>query len=284
MRPLSARNPHVVRLDRLVRQRRVRVSEGAFVVDGPMLGSDALDAGITCTQVFLDADRRGDDADRVAARAAASGADVYELDGSTFGRVTDPVTPQGIAMVVVRPHHDATVLQGATLVVVLAEVQDPGNVGTLVRTAAAVGADAVIATTGTADVFAPKTVRSSAGAVLRMPILDQMAIDALPGSLSSAGIAGIASDVAAGTPHDELDLTMPVAIILGNEAHGVPGALRVSADRLAHIVMPGTTESLNVAMAGTVLCFEVLRQRRAQQGTGLDAVTPLTEGSPRHDR
>jgi TrmH family RNA methyltransferase len=152
------------------------------------------------------------------------------------------------------------------LTVVLVDVADPGNTGTLMRTAEAAGAVAVACCGSTADPFGPKAVRASAGSVLRLAVLADRDVAEILGALGAAGATrlGLATD--GPEPYDTVDLTGPVAIVLGSEAHGLPTGLAPGAglvDRLVSIPMAGRTESLNVATAGAIVCFEAARQRRA---------------------
>lgn len=263
LRPLSAHNPNVVRLGRLSSRRRARDEAGAFVVDGPVLVAEALDAGLFCPDVFVDPDRIDRSIDTLLQRATSGGATVHGLDAATLRRATDPVTPQAIAAIVERPIEDPSTLDRAATVLVLAEVADPGNAGTLVRGAVASGVDLVVTTRGTVDLFAPKTVRASAGTVMHVASLGLGTIDEVLPDLASAGLTTVVSVVDGGEPFDRVDLTGRRAIVVGNEAHGLPAEVVERADRVVSIPMVGRAESLNVAMAGTLLCFEVLRQRRA---------------------
>lgn len=272
LRTLKARNPHLVRLGRLSARRRARDDEGAFVVDGPVLVAEALDAGLVCTEVFVDPERVDAATDHLLVRAADAGAEVYGADAATLRRLTDPVTPQAVAAIVERPFEDPTSLARAGSVLVLAQVADPGNAGTLVRAAAASGVDLIVTTTGTVDLFAPKTVRASAGAVLHVPTLRLGPLAEVFGELADAGLRTIATVVEGGDPYDRVDLTDRIAFVLGNEARGLPPEIAALAASTVSIPMDGPIESLNVAMAGTLLCFEALRQRRANlESVGLDA-------------
>ncbi len=159
----------------------------------------------------------------------------------------------------------------------LAEVADPGNAGTLVRAAAAAGIEVVVATAGTVDLFAPKTVRASAGAVLHVPICATGAATETLGALAAAGLRTVVAVVDHGEPYDRVDLTARTAIVVGNEAHGLDRTLVAQADVAVRIPMAGPVESLNVAMAGTLLCFEVLRQRRIA-GTDPAGLGARTDG------
>lgn len=272
LRTLKARNPHLVRLGRLSARRRARDDEGAFVVDGPVLVAEALDAGLVCTEVFVDPERLDDPIRRLLDRAVEAGAEVFGADAATLRRLTDPVTPQAMAAIVERPFEDPTSLERALSVLVLAEVADPGNAGTLIRAAAASGVDLIVTTAGTVDLFAPKTVRASAGAVLHVPTLTLGPAAEVLGELADAGLCTIATVVDGGEPYDRVDLTGRIAIVLGNEAHGLDPEIAARAAGTVSIPMDGPIESLNVAMAGTLICFEALRQRRAHhEPVGLDA-------------
>jgi TrmH family RNA methyltransferase len=146
---------------------------------------------------------------------------------------------------------------------VLCDVADPGNVGTLVRAAAAAGAGAVVLAGGV-DPTNPKVVRASAGAVFGVDIVvaEVGAVETLA-RLRTAGYETLATVVEGATPYDGVDLTGPVAVVVGNEAHGLASEVVAVASRAVSIPMAGPTESLIVAMAGTVVCFEALRQRRS---------------------
>ena len=142
------------------------------------------------------------------------------------------------------------------IVLVLAGVSDPGNLGTLVRAADAVAADAVVVVGG-ADPWGPKAVRASAGSVLRVPIVQYGQLDDAVDALREAGVTVVGTDVTGGEPFDQGVLDRPVAIVMGSEPHGLDRD--VDLDAWAHIAMPGRTESLNVAMAGTLLLHEASR-------------------------
>lgn len=263
MRPLSARNPRVQRLARLARRREERDLQRAFVVEGPALVRAALDAGAPVREVFVDQDALGRPAvaDLLAVLPAAT--DVWSVPAKLLDRVGDAVTSQGAVAVVDRvdapwPSPDRT-----SFVVVLVEVSDPGNVGTLIRTAAAAGAGAVVVVGG-ADPTGPKVVRSSAGAVFGVDVVAGADPDEALHHLTSAGYRTLATDVHRGDAYDAVDLRGPVAVLLGNEARGLDPDLADRVHGRITIPMAGPTESLNVAMAGTVVCFEVLRQRRTR--------------------
>lgn len=261
---MGARHPSIQRLRRLSGRRAARLEEGAFVVDGPLLAREALGAGLRLLDVFV----VGDTAPDVVAEATRTGARVHVVSPEVLARATDTVTPQGMAAIAARP---AATLTGAIstatagpLSLVLVDVQDPGNAGTLLRAAEAAGAAAVLFCGASVDPWSPKCVRASAGALFHLPVVDGGEATTVLAQLAAQGARTVATVVRGGTPYDHLDLTGPVAVVVGSEAHGLPGPLVALVDERATIPMAGRAESLNVAMAGTLLCFESLRQRRSR--------------------
>jgi RNA methyltransferase, TrmH family len=266
---LGTRNSLIQDLRRLSRRRSSRSASGRFVVDGPMLVTAAIEAGVPLEAVFLDGSGAGP-AVAAADRAAAAAVPVHRVGPGVLASATDPVTTQGIAAVARRPA--ATMAEAlsagtgaAPLVLVLAGVADPGNAGTLLRSAEAAGATAVVAVAGTVDLFGPKTVRSSAGALFHVPVVDEVAPQDALSALRAAGLQVWGTAAGDGTPYDRADLTAPTAVVLGNEAHGVGPPWIDEVDRWLTIPMVGRAESLNVAMAGTLVCFEAARQRRCAE-------------------
>lgn len=257
----------MVRLGRLSHRRRDRDREGRFVVDGPTLLLDALAAGVAVEEVFVDPDAadRPDVAAAVAA-AEAAGARVAPVAGGLRGLV-DVATPHGVASVARTPEPPAGDPPGVALHLVLVGVSDPGNVGTLLRTAEASGATSVVLTDGSVDPWSPKVVRASAGSVLRVPVRQAGAPEVLL-ALGREGVRRVGTAGSGGVAPEEVDLTGPVALVLGSEAHGLPADSPV--DVWTTLPMQGAVESLNVAVAGAVLAYEVGRQRR---GNGLVAPT-----------
>jgi TrmH family RNA methyltransferase len=267
---LGARNPAVRQLRRLSRRRSSRLEAGAFVVDGPVLIAEALDAGAEIVEVFLDADADAGPVALLSERLRAAGVTVHRLTPGVLAGAVDAVTPQGIAAVIRRPAAPAVLVPaaghpGPPLVLVLAEVGDPGNAGTLLRSAEASGATALWATTGTVDLYAPKVVRAAAGSLFRVTVRDHVDPGEAVAVLRAGGVRVVGTAAQGGTPYDRVDLTGPCALVLGNEAHGLAPVWWDAVDDRVTIPMAGRAESLNVAMAGTLLCFEAARQRRCAE-------------------
>jgi TrmH family RNA methyltransferase len=234
------------------------VLEGAKVIDV------ALDAGVTLEAVFV---APGADGVRpLLQRALDAGVRVHELAPGVLEKVADTVTPQ--PLLAIAPMVDVALddIDELTFVVVCVDVRDPGNAGTVLRSAEAAGASAVVFCDGSVDVFNPKTVRASAGSLFHVRVVSGGAVDDVLGTLGARGLRRLGTVARGGDPYDEVDLTVPVAIVLGNEASGLPEGLPL--DGGITIPMAGSGESLNVGMACAVLSFEVARQRRHAGGAG----------------
>jgi len=251
--------------------RKGRRAAGEFLVEGPHAIESALAAGASVRELFLRHDAAADHAE-IAAAAAAQGAVVRLAGERVLDRLTDTVTPQGAVAVVGTPAAglDDVLAIGPRLVCVLPAVADPGNLGTIVRSADAAGADAVIVGEGSADVWSGKAVRASAGSVFHIPIVtDGAPLDVLP-RLRSAGITVIAATADGDDDLDVLvdrgELAAPTAWMFGNEAHGLPEDLRGAADRRVRIPIHGRAESLNLAAAAVLCLYASARGHRAVMG------------------
>ncbi len=230
------------------------------MIDGPTLLAEALDAGVSLAEVVAEPGCP----DQLLERAAAAGADVHRTREAELARVVDAVTPHGVAAVAHfadRSPRQAAAAAGP-LALVLVGVADPGNAGTLLRTAEAAGAGAVLFCDGSVDPYGPKCVRSSAGSVFRLSVVREGPSGSALDALAAGGIRTVATLARGAPPYDEVDLTGPLALVLGSEAHGLTPAVADAVDTAVTIPMEGRAESLNVGMAGTILCFEALRQRR----------------------
>lgn len=222
--------------------------------------SDALASGASVTDLFVR--DRGDDLGSLASRAEAQGAHVVEVDDRVLGALTETTTPQGVVARVEMPTYSLdAAISGATLVLVMDELRDPGNAGTLVRSAAGAEADAVIFSAASVDPFGPKTVRSAAGSLFRIPVVRDVQLDTAFAALAAAGLRVIATAARAQRAYDEIDLTVPAAIVVGNEARGVGGDVMEAVDDVVAIPLAEGAESLNAAVAGSIVLFEARRQR-----------------------
>ncbi|HZT64830.1 MAG TPA: RNA methyltransferase [Acidimicrobiales bacterium] len=237
------------------------MAERAFVAEGPKLLEEALVAGAAVESVYWSAGAPP----ALLEQAGEAGAQLYEVEAATIERVADSVSPQPVLSVVATVDRPLTALQSARLVVVLAGVADPGNAGTAVRAALAAGAEGVVFAGSTVDPYNPKTVRSTAGTLFRLPIVVSPDAPGVLHQLGEWGMRRLGAVSTGGLDYAERDLTQRTALVLGNEAHGLGAAVLAELDELVSIPMAGGVESLNVGVAAAVLCFEASRQARCRQ-------------------
>ncbi len=229
---------------------------------------EAFASGLAADFVIVPGDEHPDP--EIAELCESRGVRLFGLAPEAFASLSDARTPQPALAVVASPPLtvDDRFRRSEGMVLVLVDIADPGNVGTLLRTAEATGCFGVIVTSETADVLSPKVVRASAGSVLRVPV-GEVSLDALAGVLEQLGLATAATAMN-GTPYDEIDhdFSRPLALLLGNEAHGLAQNQLAAVDHILSIPMAGNVESLNVATAGAVLSFDHARRLRGRSPDG----------------
>lgn len=251
------------------------------MAEGAKLLDCALDSGAAVEAVYVGAGSLGASGVRKSVeRAMNNGARAFELAPGVLEKVADTVTPQPVLAVVRTPDATMEDLADAEFVVVCVDVRDPGNAGALVRSADASGAGGVVFCDGTVDPFNPKTVRASAGSVLHVPVVTDIESTQALAWLSAHGFALRGAVARGGKPHTGVDWSRRSALVLGNEASGLRDDVRARLDELVTVVMSGHAESLNVAIAGAVLCFEALRQRSLDT-PHVPVPVPATNGSRR---
>ena len=248
------------RLLRSLRQRKTREAEGLFLAEGVRVVEDLAGSALPI-RVAVAASTLGDTGRGRALLdlLATQGVAVHEADEWELAALADTQTPQGILAAAEIPRRGlADLALGADPVgvLVLDAVQDPGNFGTLARTAEALGAAGVVALPGTVDPWNPKSVRAAMGASFRLPVIPAE-WDALAPWLAERGFVTLAA-AAGGDPLPE-PRPVRAALVLGNEGAGVSEDTRARADRVVGIPLRGRAESLNVAAAGAILMYELLR-------------------------
>jgi TrmH family RNA methyltransferase len=255
----SVHNPKVQAIRKLQTQSRTRREEGKFVIEGVRLAEEALGSSWQVQEVWF-TDQLDERGKPVLDGFAARGVPVEQVAQPVMKAVSETETPQGI-LVVLRLQ-TLPIPQNPNFILVLDGVRDPGNLGTILRTAAAAGVQAVLLAPGCADAFAPKVIRSGMGAHFRLPILhpgweDIHRILKTPGRNLRVYLA----DSTGGSAYTQVDFKSPMALIVGGEAGGSGSDAALLADEKVHIPMPGGSESLNVGIAASILIFEVIRQR-----------------------
>jgi RNA methyltransferase, TrmH family len=267
----SAANPLIKRV-RLLDDRRHRRREGAFVVRGVQPVWQAVEAGADIEVLIVAPDLLREPAAGMVARQEASGVKVARLSGELFGRIADRDGPAGLAAIVRQRTARLADLAvtPSSVFVALHEVANPGNLGTIIRTADAAGAGGVILVGPCTDPFDPVAVKASMGAVFSVPIAVAESAGEFLAWCQQSGVAvavtsGAGSDSEPGT-FWEARLPAPLAILLGSEGSGLPDDLLAAGDLRLRIPMTGTAESLNLAVAAGILLYETWRRFRHESG------------------
>lgn len=258
----SWHNRHVAGALRL-KKRALRNRDSRFLVEGVQGVAEALRAPVDVHRVFVLGDQEhAAQLAEICALALARSIPVHPISPEVMARLTSTVTPQGV--VAVAGFVDVTlesVAQAGGFLPVLVEVRDPGNAGTIVRSADASGAAAVVVSSSSVDVYNPKAVRATAGSLFHVPIVREADVERVVGSLRRRHFRILAAVATGDESIYGTDLSGSVAVLLGNEARGL-GAPAVSlADSTVRVPIAGRAESLNLAAAATIIMFECARQR-----------------------
>jgi len=261
--PLGPRHHDVRRLRALLRDATTRAIERAFVLEGPRVVEGALERGARLEAIYLAGGATVGFAGIVRA-AGAAGIPLVHLKEGVIERVGTTRRPQPVLAVAAIRERALGDLPDDGTVVVTVDVSDPGNLGTIVRSAEASGAAGVVVTGGSSvDVHHPKVVRSSVGAIFGVPVVERSDPVAVLHTLGRRGRRRLGTRARDAEPYDQADLAQPCALVLGNEARGLDAELEHELDGAVTVPLVGHSESLNVAMAAAVLCFEAARQRRS---------------------
>jgi len=243
-------------------QGHARLSGGMVAIEGDHLLQEALRSGMVLKTVFVSERRE-------VPRIVPRGVEVLRLTDDVFASVVETQSPQGVAALLVPPVPTLEDVMGrasASLILVAAGLQDPGNLGTLVRSAEAFGATGVLTTPGTVSAWNQKALRASVGSVFRMPVVAVTASE-IEG-LKQRGvrlIAAVGADDFGVVAAQEMDFTSACALMIGNEGAGLAAEWMEMCDARVTIPCPGKVESLNAAVAGSLLLYEASRQRSGRQ-------------------
>ena len=256
MKELSSVSNPIVKAAAELKQKKYRTEQQAFLVEGMRSVEEAVNCGIV-KQLFVLKGTKTASARQAAiiAAAAAEGVELYEVTEPVMKKIADTETPQALTAVV-----------AGGIVLVLDRIGDPGNLGTMIRTADAAGISGVVLLAGCTDIFAPKAVRSTMGSLLHIPVAEGICEADF---ISWARKNGYEITVTCLENADSLyqtDLQGPVAVVVGSEAEGVSDGLLEAAVKKVFIPMEGQAESLNAAVAAGIVMFECLRQRLAGKG------------------
>ena len=257
----SAKNPKVVAAVRL-KKRALREEDRRFLVEGAQAVGEALAEEGRLLSLFVQ-----DELDPLAVRARQTGVPVDEVSDRVMERLTSTVTPQGV--VGIAPFVDVKIddIEAPGAVAVLHEVRDPGNAGTILRSADAAGAAGVVFAGSSVDAYNPKAVRATAGSIFHVPVVRDVATEDALVSLRGKGFALVAMDMRGDEDLFEVGLPEATAFVFGNEAHGLPSEILDAVDHRVRVPQAGRAESLNLAAAATVCLFECVRRGRATPET-----------------
>jgi TrmH family RNA methyltransferase len=266
--PTSPRSARVTSI-RMLSKRNARRESGTFLVEGPQSVREALIWGHIRGQVISlyathDASRRLD-------FLSDTTIPVTIVEDAILNAMSDTVTPQGVIAICKLPRENLSSILGQNdpkLIAILSNVRDPGNVGTVIRSADAAGADGVIISAESVDPWSPKAVRSSAGSLWHLPVIADVDLPGIVAEISARGFQILAADADGSIDLEELEssgkLKAPTAWIFGNEAWGLPAEVRALADVVVSLPIFGEAESLNLSMAATLALYSSARvQHRA---------------------
>ncbi|GGO21296.1 RNA methyltransferase [Microbispora rosea subsp. aerata] len=270
----NIRSPRVKAARRLTK-RAFRDRDRAFLAEGPQAVREAIATKDVTVEVFTTVEAESRHSDIVAA-AVAAGVPVHRASGEVMSELTQTVTPQGLVAVCRFVHVPLAeaVPRGARLVAILAHVRDPGNAGTVLRTADAAGADAVVFTDASVDPYNGKCVRASAGSLFHLPVVTGIPVADAVRHAREAGLRVLAADGAGTRTLDEVALDAPTAWLFGNEAWGLPPELLALADEVVRVPIYGRAESLNLATAAAVCLYASARVQRQTLHPVEDPTTP----------
>ena len=258
---------------RKLRHRKYRQAAALFLVEGLQLLHMALDSGAVAAEVFYCQEQfAGSEAAALLGRFGQVGADLISVSPRVMATLSEREEPQGIAATFHIPAASLTSLElsGHELILVLDRLQDPGNLGTLIRTADAVAAAAVILVEPCVDPFDPKTVRGSMGSLFNLPIISARDVMGLFAWLKAGGLRPVGADQHLGETWGAGLWRGGVALVLGNEARGLSADVAAQVSAWARLPIVGKAESLNVAVAGGVLMYAWLRENQISHVTVLE--------------
>lgn len=262
----SASNSKIKNLSQLVKKAKERRAQQTFVVEGPKMFYEAPKDWVLqvfVSESYLKDEKRAEEFYHY----CASEIEYEVVADSLFKSVSDTQTPQGILALVRMPGYQmADLLKGEkTHLLLLESIQDPGNLGTMVRTGEGAGATGIIMNQTTVDLFNPKTIRSTMGSIYRMPFVIVEDLVETTKELQSQGISIFAAHLRGQCHYDEQDYDRACGFMIGNEGNGLSTELADVADQYIRIPMEGQVESLNAAISATLLMYECQRQRRGHR-------------------
>ncbi len=262
----STANDKVRRIISFQKKPKERRKEDVFLVEGIKMVLEAPRESVKeiyVSESFLEKQKAA--IPEAMMRCLAEGKSGYEIvSDKVFAAMSDTQSPQGILAVLRAQHYEMKDLfgKGAPLIMVLENIQDPGNLGTILRTSEGAGVSGILMTSGTADVYNPKVIRSTMGSIFRQPFVYTEDLHGDIQRLKAEGIRVFAAHLKGTAQYDEASYTGGTAFLIGNESKGLTDETASLADQYIRIPMLGKVESLNAAVASSILMYEAARQRR----------------------
>lgn len=269
IRRITSSQNSVIKEVKSLKQRKNREELGLFFIEGLRMAEEAIKENARIVRVLMsDRFANGESAESILKWSEKTGCQTIVIPDRLFEEISDTITPQGILMVVEARFYEVDeILKSRNYLLVADSIQDPGNLGTIIRTADAAGFTGVIVSKGCVDVYNPKVLRSTMGSIFRVPICFAGSLTGTLEKLRLKGISIYASHLSAKVSCYDVNMTNNIAIIVGNEANGISDEVLPHTDMLIKIPMYGRTESLNASIAAGILMYECVRQRIAANGS-----------------
>ncbi|MCX7922491.1 MAG: 23S rRNA (guanosine(2251)-2'-O)-methyltransferase RlmB [Clostridia bacterium] len=258
----SNQNPLIKEIKSL-KEKKHREAKKLFFIEGIRFVEEALKAETDIERIIVsETFSQSKGGIEVLSQASKKNYEVYEVPDKLFNEISDTDSPQGIlAVIKIKRNRLDDLFDNNSFIVILDSIQDPGNMGTIIRTADAAGAAGVIISRGCVDLYNPKVLRSTMGSIFHIPFyLSDNLIESIA-TIKSRGIKTYAAHLKGTANYYEVDIDSCSAIIVGNEANGISDEVANSADLLVKIPMPGRAESLNASVAASLLIYEAVRRR-----------------------
>jgi rRNA methylase, putative, group 3 len=264
METIQSKDNKLLKHGKKLNVRKYRQESNEFMVEGIRFVEEAADSDANIKYCLYSEHLSGDRVYNIIKRMEDRKVKTFKVKDGLIDDICETATPQGIVAVVERKEYRLNdVLKNGNLFIVVDRIQDPGNLGTIIRTAHAAKVDGIIITEGTVDPYGPKVLRSTMGSIFHVPVITSEELTGPIENLKKEGFTVFASSLAGSTAYYTEMYGGKTAIIIGNEANGIDAQVLEKADRLIKIPMPGNAESLNAAVACGILLFEVARQRAA---------------------
>lgn len=260
----SAQN-RIIKDIKALSKKKDRVKSGLFIAEGLRFVESAIEAGahieyiVYSTSVF----RTTEGKILIDELLRHAEINVVEVDEKLMAELSDTQSPQGILAIVHQPKSTwSDLIKDKGLIVILDRIQDPGNLGTILRTSDAAGATGLVLLKGTVDLYNPKVLRSTMGSIFSIPVIEGVEWDEACSKLKESGFVIAATALENSVEYDSVDYRGATALVIGNEANGISDAIFTDADFRVKIPIVGSAESLNAGVAASIMVYEVLRQRK----------------------